>query len=212
MYLPKHFEEKRPEVLHGLIAASPLATLITVGSAGIEANHIPLLLNPAAGEFGTLRGHLARANGSWRGLAAGVETLAIFQGAEGYISPNWYPTKAEHGKVVPTWNYCVVHAYGELKVIDDAAWLRRLVDELTQKHEAGFARPWSVNDAPVDYIDAMLKAIVGIEMRITRLIGKWKMSQNQPPQNVAGVLQGLAGRGVDAKSLAGIIAELAAKA
>jgi len=191
MYLPRHFEETRPEVLHDLIAAAPLATLVTMGSSGIEANHVPLLLDPSAGESGTLRGHLARANGSWRDLSPGVETLAIFQGADGYISPNWYPTKAEHGKAVPTWNYCVVHAYGELKVIDDADWLRGLVTELTQKHESDFAQPWSVSDAPAEYIDSMLKAIVGIELRITRLVGKWKMSQNQSAQNRAGVLTGL---------------------
>jgi transcriptional regulator len=164
---------------------------VTLGAAGIAANHIPLLLDPAAGEFGTLRGHVARANPVWRDLVAGVETVAIFQGAPGYISPNWYPGKAEHGKAVPTWNYCVVHAHGSLRVIDDVAWVRRMVDELTTRHEAEFAAPWSIGDAPADYIDNMLKAIVGIELPISRLLGKWKVSQNQPAENRAGVVRGL---------------------
>lgn len=208
MYSPSHFEEDRRQVLHGLIAEQPLATLVTLGASGIAANHIPLLLDAAAGEFGTLRGHVARANPVWRDLVAGVESLAIFQGAHGYISPNWYPGKAEHGKAVPTWNYCVVHAYGSLRVIDDAAWVRQAVEDLTTRHEAGFAAPWAVSDAPADYIENMGKAIVGIELPISRLLGKWKVSQNQPAGNRQGVLSGLRAQGTPgAIALAEAVAE-----
>lgn len=192
MYQPKHFEESRLPVQHALIAAHPLATLVTLSSAGLEANHLPLLLDPAAGEFGTLRGHVARANPLWQDLAAGVDSLAIFQGAQGYISPNWYPTKAEHGKAVPTWNYCVVHAHGPLRIIDDAAWVRQLVSDLTSRHEAAMPAPWAMADAPEDYIERMCRAIVGIELPISRLVGKWKLSQNQPLENRQGVVHGLA--------------------
>jgi transcriptional regulator len=178
MYLPAHFREDRVDVMHALIRECPLATLVTDGPDGLMANHLPMLIDPEPGPFGTLTGHLARPNSQWR--SAGSAALAIFSGSDHYISPNWYPSKAEHGKVVPTWNYAVVHAHGTLEVHDDPEWLRTFVTRLTETHEAQFESPWSVTDAPADYIDGLLKGIVGIEIRIDRLEGKWKMSQNRP--------------------------------
>ncbi|MFI3121692.1 MAG: FMN-binding negative transcriptional regulator, partial [Methylococcaceae bacterium] len=142
-----------------------------------------------------LRGHIARANPLWRDLAADVETLAIFHGPDAYISPSWYATKQETDKVVPTWNYAVVHAYGTLRIIDDAVWVRAQLEALTQQHEAAFPEPWAVSDAPEDFTEKLLGAVVGIEMVITRLTGKWKVSQNQPLQNQLSVIQGLNGSG-----------------
>ena len=191
MYIPKHFEEPRIEVMQALMRARPLATLATLSPHGLEANHIPLLLDAGSSPFGTLRGHVARANPLWREAAGGIEALAIFHGPDSYITPSWYATKRETGKAVPTWNYAVVHARGELRVIDDAAWLRGQLTALTACHEAAFPEPWSLADAPPDYIDKMIAAVVGIEIVIRRLDGKWKVSQNQPPQNRAGVVSGL---------------------
>ena len=191
MYIPHHFEEPRIEAMHELMRARPLATLVTLTSAGIDANHIPLHLADAPAPFGTLHGHVARANPMWRDFSPDMEVLAIFQGPDSYITPSWYPTKKETGKVVPTWNYAVAHAYGSLRIIDDAAWVRAQIETLTDHHEAGFAHPWAVSDAPHDYTEKLLEAIVGIEIVITRLSGKWKVSQNQPAQNQAGVIDGL---------------------
>ena len=204
MYDAEPFRETRIEVLQALIAAHPLATLVTLGSndaQGLEANHIPLLFDPEPGpdgKFGTLRGHVARANPVWRTFNADIEVLAVFQGPQGYITPSWYPSKAQHGKVVPTWNYAVVHAHGPLKIMDDAAWLRALVTRLTASQESPSDKPWQVTDAPVDYIDTMLKAIVGIEIPVRRLQGKWKMSQNRLPPDREGVIQGLEASGDEA--------------
>ncbi|MBV7485065.1 FMN-binding negative transcriptional regulator [Bordetella sp. BOR01] len=196
MYLPRHFEETRPAALHGLMRARPLATLVTGdGAGGFDANHIPLYLDPAAGPHGVLRGHVARANPLWRLIGDGAPALAIFQGDEAYVSPSWYPSKHEHGKAVPTWNYVVVHARGTLRAIDDAAWLRGLLDTLTGEHESAFAQPWSVADAPADFIEKMVAAVVGIELPIEQIAGKWKVSQNQPAANRAGAAQGLRERG-----------------
>ena len=209
MYCPAHFEETRSEVLHALMRAYPLATLVTWDADGLDANHIPLLLDATAGEFGSLRGHVARANPLWRKVGAGDTALAIFHGPEGYVTPNWYPSKAETGKAVPTWNYVVAHAHGRLRVIDDAAWLRAQVAALTAQEEAAFPHPWQVADAPADYVEKMLGAVVGIELEITRLAGKWKTSQNQPPQNRAGVVAGLRERGMpDDLAMADSIAKL----
>jgi len=181
MYLPAHFEEKDPRTLHALMRAHPLATIVTLDRSGaIVANHIPLLLRADGGGLGALHGHVARANPLWSDLAQGFEALAIFQGAGGYISPSWYASKKEHGKVVPTWNYCTVHAYGPLQVHDDAAWVRPQVEALTAGQEAAMPRPWAVTDAPEAFVESMLRNIVGIEIPIARLSGKWKMSQNQP--------------------------------
>ncbi len=195
MYIPAQFEQPDIEAMRELIRNRPLATLVTLDSNGINANHIPLHLEEMPEPFGVLRGHIARANPLWCDLAADVETLAIFHGPDAYISPSWYATKQEAGKVVPTWNYAVVHAYGSLRIIDDAAWVRTQMEALTQQHEAAFPEPWAVSDAPEDFTEKLLEAVVGIEMVITRLIGKWKVSQNQPPQNQHSVIQGLNGSG-----------------
>ncbi|QRX81251.1 FMN-binding negative transcriptional regulator [Glaciimonas sp. PAMC28666] len=189
MYLPKHFAEPGVDVMHNLMRAHPLSTLITMTAEGIEANHIPLLLSAQPGPFGTLHGHVARANPLWRDHQKDSEVLAVFSGPNAYISPNWYATKKEHGKVVPTWNYAVTHAYGTLRVIDDAVWLRAHLTALTAHHEANLPQPWAVEDAPYDYTEKMITAVVGIEITITRLIGKWKVSQNQPANNRETVIQ-----------------------
>lgn len=191
MYVPKHFEESRIDVLHDLILTHPFSTLVTMSSIGLNANHIPLHLIQKAGQYGKLQGHVARANPVWSDLVDDVEALVIFQGPNSYVTPSWYPTKEEHGKVVPTWNYVTVHAYGTLRVIDDPTWVRSQLESLTTHQEASFDKPWAISDAPVEFTDKMINAIVGIEILITKLIGKWKVSQNQPESNQAGVVQGL---------------------
>jgi transcriptional regulator len=202
MYLPNHFDEQRPEVLQRLIHDAPLGLLVTHGSAGLQANSVPFLLDADAGPHGTLRAHVARANPLWR-EGAGREALVVFQGPQAYVSPGWYPSKAEHGKVVPTWNYVMVQARGTLRAIDDAAWLRGLVTRLTAKHEAAQVRPWAVTDAPPDFVDSMLRAIVGIEIELTALTGKWKVSQNRSAADRAGTAAGLdASGGADALAMA----------
>jgi transcriptional regulator len=207
MYTPKHFEEPRIEVMHELIRARPLATLVTLTSGGLEANHIPLHLADTLAPFGTLRGHVARANPLWRDFAKDIEVLAIFHGPDCYITPSWYATKHETGKVVPTWNYAVVHAYGTLRVIDDAAWVRAQVEALTAHNEAGFTHPWLVSDAPHEYTEKLIGNIVGFEIIIARLTGKWKVSQNQPAQNQASVIAGLSNSGLhDAEAMAALVA------
>ena len=198
MYLPKHFEETRVDVLHGLIHAHPLGALITLTPAGLDANHIPFEVDPEPAPLGTLRGHVARANPVWREFSRDLEALVVFQGPSTYVSPAWYETKQETGKVVPTWNYAVVHAHGPLRVIDDPAWLRDFVTKLTDRHEAGRPDRWRVTDAPADYVDSMLRAIVGIELPLTRLVGKWKVSQNRPVTDRQGVVDGLERQGGDA--------------
>jgi len=192
MYVPSHFAETRVPVLHQLIATHPLATVVTFSSEGLSANHIPLELNAAAGGLGILQGHVARANPMWRDFSKQTGALAVFQGPERYISPNWYPSKPESGKVVPTWNYAVVHASGPLEVIEDRDWLLALVSRLTDRHEMASASPWKVADAPADYIENLLRAIVGIRIPISKLTGKWKVSQNRSAgdrEGVAGALQ-----------------------
>lgn len=191
MYTPKHFEESRTEVMHDMIRSWPLATLVTLSSRGLNANHIPLHLSEAPAPLGTLRGHVARANPMWQDLVQDVQAIAIFQGPETYITPSWYPTKKETGGVVPTWNYAVVHAYGDLCVVDDPLWLRALLEKFVSQNEKQFSNPWALQDAPADFIEKMIGAIVGIELMITRLLAKWKVSQNQPAQNRDGVIQGL---------------------
>lgn len=200
MYQPSHFKEERPEVLHELIAGHPLGALVTLGAAGIEANHVPFLFDPEPTPFGTLRAHVARNNPVWREFRQDVEALVIFQGPQLYVTPSWYPRKQQTGKVVPTWNYLVVHAYGPLRAVDDREWLRAFVTRLTDTFERGRADPWKVTDAPPDYVDAMLKAIIGIEIPVTRLMGKWKTSQNQLPADREGVVRGLREAG-DATSM-----------
>ena len=206
MYCPAHFAETRPEVLHALMREHPLATLVTMADDSLNADHIPLILETADDGSPVLRGHVARANPVWKTLRADVDALAIFRGPDAYITPSWYPTKREHGKAVPTWNYAVVHARGPLSVIHEADRLRRQVESLTQQQESAFAEPWAVSDAPADYVEKMLAAIVGIELTITSLEGKWKTSQNQPAGNRAGAAQGLQALGTDqARAMAQLI-------
>ena len=191
MYMPSHFREERVDVLHDLIRAYPLGALVTLTPGGLNANHIPFLVDADSRPFGTLRGHVARGNPVWRDFDSRVEALVVFQGPRTYITPSWYATKRQTGKVVPTYNYMVVHAYGTLRAVEDAAWLRGLVGRLTAKFEAAMAQPWQVSDAPADFIENQLKAIVGIEIPITRLLGKWKASQNRPTTDRQGVVGGL---------------------
>jgi transcriptional regulator len=209
MYCPAHFAETRPEILHALMRASPLATLVTMGADGLSADHIPLVLETPAASPATLCGHVARANPMWKSLRGGaeaLEALAIFHGPESYITPSWYPTKKEHGKAVPTWNYAIVQARGNLCVIEETDWLRQHLEALTRQQEDSFAEPWAVSDAPTDYIDKMLGAIVGIELTISTLQGKWKTSQNQPQENRIGAAQGLRELGsAEAAAMAALI-------
>lgn len=195
MYTPSHFNESRRAALHDLIRAQPLAALVTRSPSGLDANHIPLYLVADAGEQGVLWGHVARPNPLWRDPAPDGEALAIFQGPSSYISPAWYPTKQAHGQVVPTWNYVVAHTYGVLRVHDDPAWVRQQIERLTEQSEATQPQPWAVTDAPPAYVERLLRGIVGIELVIHRLIGKWKVSQNQPVINRRGVAAGLAATG-----------------
>jgi transcriptional regulator len=181
MYVPDHFREDRPEVLQDAVRRIGFATLVT---QGLEANHLPMLL-----QDGVLRGHVARANPVWK-TGAG-EALAIFLGPHAYVSPSWYPSKAETGKAVPTWNYLTVHARGAIHWIQDADWLRGHVTALSAAHEAGRAEPWAITDAPASYVDGLLRAIVGFELTIAKLEGKWKLSQNRDAADRAGVREGL---------------------
>lgn len=194
MYLPAHFAQPDAAALHALIRQHPLATLVSVGADGPTADHIPLELDPTAGPHGTLRGHVARANPLWQ-AAAGTPVLAVFNGPQAYITPSWYASKATTHKVVPTWNYSVVHAHGVLRAVQDAAWLHALVSRLTGQQEALRSTPWAVSDAPDDYVQSMLRAIVGIEIPLTHLVGKWKISQNRSETDRSGVAQGLAAEG-----------------
>lgn len=190
MYCPAIFREERLDVLHGLVAAHPLATLVTAGSGGLTVNLIPFSLH-AGGEQGILRAHLARANRQLDALREGAEALVVFQGPQCYVTPSWYPAKAEHGKVVPTWNYAMVQVRGVPRVIDDVAWLQKQVDQLTDHLERGRQPPWKTSDAPDDYIAAQLKGIVGVEIPIHSIEGKWKVSQNRLPADRQGVIDGL---------------------
>lgn len=191
MYIPRANEENRLEVLHDLIESHPLASLVTMGSSGLFASHLPMVLDRKSATHGLLKAHLSRANKQWQGFQLEVEALAIFSGPEHYISPSWYPEKKETGKVVPTWNYAVVHVYGHLKVIEDPAWLLEHLNALTTVNESAFPERWQVSDAPADYVASLLKGIVGLELPIERIEGKWKASQNQPERNRAGVIDGL---------------------
>jgi transcriptional regulator len=191
MYTPAAFKDDDVQSLHGLIEHTRLAILVTVDESGLQASHLPLLLRPEQGTHGTLYGHLAKANPQCQALANGAEALVIFAGADAYISPSFYPAKAEHGKVVPTWNYQAVHAYGIAEVFVDADRLLEVVTGLTDKHEAPRTSPWAVSDAPADYIDKMLGAIVGFALPISRLEGKRKLGQNRSAADFAGVRQGL---------------------
>ncbi|PIA73926.1 FMN-binding negative transcriptional regulator [Ectopseudomonas toyotomiensis] len=192
MYCPAAFRQNDLPSLHAQIQASGLAIVTSTGAQGLQASHLPLLLEPGEGEFGTLYGHFARANPHWRDLADGAEALVVFNGPDAYVHPGWYPAKAEHGKVVPTWNYIAVHAWGQAEVFDEPERLLELVSRLSERHERGRAQPWAVSDAPRDYIDSMLRAIVGFALPIRRIEGKWKLSQNRSASDQAGVRTGLA--------------------
>ncbi|WP_277373410.1 FMN-binding negative transcriptional regulator [Pseudomonas sp. AA-38] len=192
MYCPAAFRQDDLASLHAQIHACGLALLSSAGEQGLQASHLPLLLEPGEGEFGTLYGHFARANPHWRDLADGAETLAVFSGPDAYVHPGWYSAKAEHGKVVPTWNYISVHAWGQAEVFDEPERLLELVSRLSERHEQGRPQPWAVSDAPREYLDTMLRAIVGFAMPIRRLEGKWKLSQNRSTADQAGVRNGLA--------------------
>jgi transcriptional regulator len=191
MYVPSHFKEERVPVLHAAIQRAGLATLVTVGPDGLDASHVPMLLDREAGPLGTLYGHVARANPLWREASPDLQALALFQGPDAYITPSWYATKQQTGEVVPTWNYVAIHARGRVRFFDDPARLLPLVTKLTEIHEASRAEPWAVSDAPEKYIRGLLAAIVGFELPIERLEGKWKMSQNRSAEDRAGVAKGL---------------------
>jgi transcriptional regulator len=197
MYLPQHFEETRVEELHRVIAEYPLGVLVVNGAAGLDANHLPFELEPDAGERGHLIAHVARANPLWREAKDGDESLVIFRAANAYISPNWYPSKHEFHRQVPTWNYQAVHVHGKLRIRDDERFVRGVVARLTRVNEArtGAERPWKMTDSSKEYIDQMLKAIVGIEIEITKMIGKWKLSQNREERDRVNAAEELRRRG-----------------
>ncbi len=191
MYIPSAFRESRNGAMHDLMRAHPLGLLISHGTGGLQATQVPFLLYAGEGDNGILRAHLARANPHWKELADGAECLVVFQGVEGYVTPAWYPSKRETQKVVPTWNYVCVQAWGRPRIVEDAAWLRRQIDDLTRARESARPHPWAVSDAPEDYIAGQMQAIVGIEIPIERIEGKWKLSQNRTAADRAGVIAGL---------------------
>jgi transcriptional regulator len=195
MYLPSHFAEHRVEVLHAALRGAGLLTLFTAGPEGLDASHLPMLLEPGPGPLGRLIGHVARANPQWRSTPAGSAALAVVMGPDAYVTPSWYPSKQATGKVVPTWNYLAIHAHGEVRFFEERELLLELVTRLTDRHEAARAAPWEVADAPPDYVDGLLKAIVGVELVITRLEGKWKASQNRDDPDRLGVAEGLRQKG-----------------
>ncbi|HEV2611605.1 MAG TPA: FMN-binding negative transcriptional regulator [Noviherbaspirillum sp.] len=207
MYMPPYFEEQRPDALRKLMREHPLGMLITLDPGGLNANPIPFLYDPAPTPFGTLRAHVARSNPVWKTFSPDVDALVLFQGPQAYISPSWYASKQEHGKVVPTWNYMVVQATGPLRVIDDAVWLQDLLGQLTEQHESRRQMPWKIGDAPEGYIAKLLGAIVGLEIPVAKLTGKWKVSQNRSDADRAGVARGLAELGgEDAAGMAAVVA------
>ena len=193
MFMPDHFRVEDAGEMHALMRARPFAALVSMTPSGLYGTHLPTVVKDE-GRFGTIECHLARANPHWKDLAAGSEAMMIFQGADGYITPNWYATKAQTGKAVPTWNYAIVHAYGRPAIMSDKEWLKRHVTELSAQQERSEPQPWAVSDAPENYIDVMLRGIVGFRFEITRLEGKWKMSQNREPQDRLGVIDGLKAR------------------
>jgi transcriptional regulator len=199
MYVPRAFREDRTEVLHAAMRDIGAAAIVGQGGDGVVATHAPIELDPEPAPLGTVRFHFARANPHANAIGDGREMLLIFQGPQGYVSPSWYPSKVLTGKVVPTWNYVAVHAYGKAEAIEDPEKLRTHLAALTGGHESDSPQPWKIEDAPAAYIDAMCRAIVGFEVRLDRIEGKWKMSQNRPPEDRAGVIDGLRarGRGVD---------------
>ena len=201
MYLPPHFAQDQPEELHRIMRTHPLGVLVSAGAAslagGLDAEHIPFEFNAGVGPLGTLSAHLARANPLWQRCPSGTEVLVIFRGAEAYVSPNWYPSKHESHRQVPTWNYEVVHAHGKLKVLDDERFVRGLLARLTRHHEAAEPKPWKMGDSAPEFIDDMLSKVVGIEVEITALVGKSKLSQNKASRDRLNAADTLAARGRD---------------
>jgi transcriptional regulator len=191
MYIPPCNAETDLASLQSLIAAHPLGAWVTQSSTGLTANHIPFLIDRSRGPFGCLRAHVARANPIWRELSAGQESLVIFQGPQSYITPNWYPTHSSSGQVVPTWNYVLVHARGIAQVHQDPDWILKAISDLSAQQEAGQASPWKVADAPADYIERLARAVVGIEIPLDSLIGKWKLSQDEAHADRLGTVAGL---------------------
>jgi transcriptional regulator len=209
MYIQQKFQETRPDVLHNLIKTYPLGAFVTLGSNGLEANHMPFQLDPSVQPHGVLRGHLPKSSPLWKDVGpAGPESLVIFQGPQIYVTPSWYPSKHAHGQAVPTWNYVVVHAYGRPVFTENPQWLLAHVSAMTNTHEAGQKLPWQVSDAPADYIDKMLAQIVGVEIPISRIYGKWKVSQNRPPADRLGVVAGLSSRDTEAASAVAALVNL----
>ena len=194
MYIPAHFAIERPDQMLAIIEQHPLGALVTSGAAGLDANHIPFEFDPNQGPFGVLTAHVARANPVWQQCKDGAEVLVIFRGNESYISPNWYPSKHETHRQVPTWNYEVVHAHGRLRIMDDEKFIRGVVARLTREHEATEPRPWKMGDAPKDYMDDMVSKVVGIEIEIARLEGKRKLSQNRESRDIHNAVNELARR------------------
>jgi transcriptional regulator len=203
MYNPSHFVETRPEQLQRIIREHPLGALVTQGAAGLDADHLPFEFDPDVGEHGLLSAHVARANPLWQRCPTGSPVMVIFQGAQAYISPNWYPSKHEAHRLVPTWNYEVVHAHGVLSIRDDERFVRSIVARLTRRHEAAEPKPWKMGDSAPEYIDSMLRNIVGIEIALTSLVGKAKLSQNREARDRSGAAETLAARGQD--ELAGLM-------
>lgn len=206
MYEPSHFKVEDREQLHAVIRQHPLASLVTVGEGGLIANLVPFVLHADEGESGVLRAHLARPNAQWKAIAAGAETLVIFTGVERYVTPAWYATKQETGKVVPTWNYVTVQVRGRARTIEDPTWLRAQLESLTQQQEAPRAEPWAVSDAPEPFIVAQARGIVGVEVEIASIVGKFKLSQNRREDDKLGVLNGLsADPATDAQAMASLV-------
>nr|WP_294864132.1 FMN-binding negative transcriptional regulator [uncultured Pseudogulbenkiania sp.] len=191
MYLPAHFNESHTDALHQCIAQHPFGALITHGKNGLDANHIPFELATKEGELGVLKAHIARANPLWQDVANGAEVLVVFRAGEAYISPNWYPTKHESHRQVPTWNYIVVHAYGRIHFHDDERYVRGVLARLTRRHEASQSTPWKMTDAPRDYIDSLLQRIIGLQIDITRLVGKSKLGQDEEARDILGAAHAL---------------------
>jgi transcriptional regulator len=206
MYCPPQFREDRLDVMHALMRAHPFGVLVTAGAGGLMANHLPFLIDESVPGMGVLRGHLARANDQLQALQDGAEALIIFNGPQAYVSPSWYPSKTEHGKVVPTWNYVTVHAWGTPRIIEHAGWLRRQLTDLTDAQEQDKPNPWAVTDAPEPFIASMSQAIIGLEIPIARIEGKWKVSQNRSHNDRQGVVDGLRHEGTQNEAMAALVA------
>lgn len=208
MYEPSHFKVEDRDALHGVIRACPLGQLVTAGAGGLMANPVPFILHPDLGAHGILRAHLARPNPQWREIGEGADVLVVFQGVDHYITPSWYASKQEHGKVVPTWNYVTVQAKGRARAIEDMDWLAAQLQSLTDANEGPRAEPWAVSDAPEKFVAAQMRGIVGIEIEITELVGKFKLSQNRQDADKRGVFNGLAAiPESDAQAMAKLVEE-----